>query len=61
MPQVFDYLIQTGDVPIEDARRTFNLGIGMALIVAAGQADSVLSALRAAGETAWIIGEVQPA
>ena len=61
MPRVFDYLIQAGDVPIEDARRTFNLGIGMALIVAAGQADSVLSALRAAGETAWIIGEVQPA
>ena len=57
---VFDFLIQAGDVPIEDARRTFNLGVGMALIVAAGQADGVLSALRAAGETAWVIGELAP-
>lgn len=59
-PDVFDFLIQAGDVPVEDARRTFNLGIGMALIVAAGQADGVLSSLRAAGETAWVIGELAP-
>lgn len=60
MPAVFQYLIDAGAVPVEDARRTFNLGIGMTLIVAAGEADGVLNALRAAGETAWIIGEARP-
>lgn len=61
VPPVFEYLLEAGAVPIEDARRTFNLGIGMALIVARSEEDRVLAALRAAGETAWVIGEARGA
>jgi phosphoribosylformylglycinamidine cyclo-ligase len=40
--------------------RTFNCGIGMVVIVAAADTDRALAALRAAGETASIIGHVRP-
>lgn len=61
MPPVFRYLQEAGAVPIEDARRTFNLGIGIVLVVARAQADHMLDALHAAGEIAWVIGEVRGA
>lgn len=37
---------------------TFNMGIGMVVVVAASQADAAVEALEAAGEKAYIIGEV---
>ncbi len=61
LPPVFGYLLEAGAVPIEDARRTFNLGIGMVLIAARAKVEHALTALRAAGETAWVIGEVRSA
>jgi phosphoribosylformylglycinamidine cyclo-ligase len=38
--------------------RTFNMGVGYVIVVAAGQAEPALAALRSAGETAWAIGEI---
>jgi alanine racemase len=40
--------------------RTFNMGIGMAVVVDADQADTVIGRLRGACERAWIAGEVRP-
>ncbi|MGE0409850.1 MAG: phosphoribosylformylglycinamidine cyclo-ligase [Amphiplicatus sp.] len=58
LPPVFAWLKETGRLSPEDMRRTFNCGIGGVLIVAPAAADDVLAALGAAGERAWIIGDM---
>ena len=55
---VFDWLERTGNITAREMYRTFNCGIGMVVIVAAGQADAALQLLRAAGEQAQLIGAV---
>jgi phosphoribosylformylglycinamidine cyclo-ligase len=57
-PAVFEWLQQTGGIPEDDIRRTFNLGVGMVAIASKAEADGVIAALNAAGETAFAIGEV---
>jgi phosphoribosylformylglycinamidine cyclo-ligase len=56
---VFEWLAQTGNIGEAEMHRTFNCGIGMVVIVAAAQAEAALAALRAAGETAQLIGAVR--
>jgi phosphoribosylformylglycinamidine cyclo-ligase len=58
-PDVFSWLVATGNVPEEDARRTFNLGIGMVAAVAPKDADAVAGRLEAAGEKVLKIGVVR--
>ena len=60
-PAVFEWLQSTGGVPEEDMRRTFNLGIGMILIVAPEKADEVVVMLNGAGERAFKIGVLKAA
>ncbi|HYD88366.1 MAG TPA: phosphoribosylformylglycinamidine cyclo-ligase [Vitreimonas sp.] len=60
-PAVFEWLQSTGGVPEADMRRTFNLGIGMILIVEPATADGVIAALTAAGEQAFKIGVLKAA
>ena len=45
---------------MDEMYKTYNMGIGMALIVPSDQADGVVAALRAMEEEAYIIGEVVP-
>lgn len=52
VPPLFAWLQRAGDVPIGDMYRTFNMGIGMVLVVASSEAETILRALRAAGESA---------
>jgi phosphoribosylformylglycinamidine cyclo-ligase len=54
-PPVFDWLQRAGGISDAEMRRTFNLGIGFALIVPEDEADSVTEAL---GEPAPVIGRV---
>jgi phosphoribosylformylglycinamidine cyclo-ligase len=56
---VFDWLAQIGNVSDAEMHRTFNCGIGMVVIIDAAQAEAALSTLRAAGESAQLIGEVR--
>lgn len=56
---IFDFLVQTGHVPLADAYRAFNMGIGYVLVTRAADAETVLARLRASGETAWRIGETE--
>ncbi len=58
IPPVFEFLRRIGNVPLEDWRRTFNLGIGMILIVPAKNADQAVSALKKLREKPLSIGEV---
>jgi len=55
-PAVFEWLQASGGVPEEDMRRTFNLGIGMVLIVEPARVKDVIEMLTAGGETAFQIG-----
>ena len=61
LPPVFAWLAETGGVAQEEMRRTFNCGLGMVLIVGADEAPMVLDALLAAGEDAFICGELAAA
>ena len=56
---VFDWLQQAGQVAAGEMYRTFNCGIGMAIVVPSEHAAAALELLTAKGETARIIGEVR--
>jgi phosphoribosylaminoimidazole synthetase len=60
-PAVFEWLQSTGGVPEEDMRRTFNLGVGLSLIVDPASADDVVAKLSVSGERAFKIGALKPA
>ena len=57
---VFRWLQEVGQVPPADMFRTFNCGIGLAVVVAGGEAGRIADALRAAGETVYAIGQIVP-
>jgi phosphoribosylformylglycinamidine cyclo-ligase len=62
IPPLFEWLVREGDVPFEDAYRTFNMGIGMIVAVAPEHADRTLTQLRASGESgAQVIGRIASA
>lgn len=56
--EIFKWFGKQGRVPYEDLLKTFNLGIGMVLIVEQNKVDSVLSELKQAGEDAVVIGDL---
>ena len=59
VPPIFQWLQRSGVVPREDMLRTFNMGIGLILVVAPGDAGAVLQALKDAGESGAVrIGEI---
>jgi len=57
-PALFRLIQSTGNVPEEDMRRTFNLGIGLILVTDRTQADRVVAALRKKKESPVILGEI---
>ena len=58
IPPIFSLLQKTGDIPERDMFNTFNMGVGMALIVSRGTADAALHTLQENGEAAYVIGEI---
>lgn len=57
-PAMFQLLRKIGDVPEDDWRRTFNLGVGMIFVVPNKKVDAAERALKALKEKPWVIGEV---
>ncbi|WP_109806856.1 phosphoribosylformylglycinamidine cyclo-ligase [Sphingosinithalassobacter portus] len=57
-PRLMAFLQGQGNIEPEEMARTFNCGIGMAVLVAPDAADAVVAALEAAGETVHRIGHV---
>ncbi|MFD1174756.1 phosphoribosylformylglycinamidine cyclo-ligase [Paenibacillus puldeungensis] len=55
---IFTLMQQKGNVSLRDMFTTFNMGIGLVIIVAKEQAEAALTALRAAGESPFTIGKV---
>jgi phosphoribosylformylglycinamidine cyclo-ligase len=57
-PRLMAFLQAQGGIEPEEMARTFNCGIGMAVVVAADEAEAVAAALTDAGETVHRIGRV---
>ena len=55
---IFDLIAKTGDIPERDMFNTFNMGVGMSVVVPAAQAELALEILKANGEDAYVIGEI---
>ena len=55
---IFDLIAKKGNIPERDMFNTFNMGVGMSVVVAAEDADTALHVLRANGEDAYIIGSI---
>lgn len=58
IPDVFGRLQAAGEVPTDDLRRTFNLGVGLVLAAAPRAVGAVLEAAAGAGDTAWVLGDL---
>ena len=59
LPPLFAWLQAGGSIEPEELARTFNCGIGMVVVVAADEADTVAAALAQAGETVHRIGRIE--
>ena len=59
-PAVFGLLAARGGVPPEEMERVFNMGVGMAAVVARADADRALGTLASRGVPAWVLGEIVP-
>ncbi len=55
---IFDLIAKTGNIPERDMFNTFNMGVGMSIILDKKDADKALEILKANGEDAYIIGEI---
>ncbi len=55
---IFDLLAKTGNVCERDMFNTFNMGVGMSVVVKKEDADKAIEILRACGENAYVMGEV---
>ena len=56
LPEIFQKIMLAGEIPEEEMKRVFNLGIGYCLIVP----DEVVSDIQDMIEESWVIGEVTP-
>ena len=59
-PAIFPLLQRTGEIPERDMFNTYNMGVGMTLMVSPETADAALRALRAGGCDAYVLGEIVP-
>ena len=55
---IFDVIAKDGNIPERDMFNTYNMGVGMSIIVAPGDAEKAIDILKANGEDAYIIGTV---
>ena len=55
---IFDLIAERGNISERDMFNTFNMGVGMSVVVAKEDADKALSVLKANGEDAYIIGSI---
>ena len=55
---VIRYTCEAANLSEDEALKTFNMGIGLVLIVDAGSVDSVRAAAESAGDTTYVIGEI---
>jgi len=55
---IFDLIAKTGNISRRDMFNTFNMGVGMSVVVAKEDVDTALAILREQGEDAYVIGDI---
>ena len=55
---IFDLIAQVGSIPERDMFNTYNMGVGMSIVVPKEQVEKALEILKAHGEDAYVIGEI---
>ena len=55
---IFDLIAKTGGISERDMFNTFNMGVGMSIVVSSDEADKALQVLKDAGEEPYIIGRI---
>ena len=55
---IFDVIAKEGNIPERDMFNTYNMGVGMSIVVPAAEVEKALEILAANGETAYVIGEI---
>jgi len=55
---IFDVIAKTGNIPERDMFNTYNMGVGMSVVVKAEDVDKALEILNNNGETAYVIGKI---
>ena len=58
IPPVFSLLAEKGGISERDMFNTYNMGVGMSIVVPAEQAEKALQVLKENGEDAYVIGEI---
>ena len=56
---IFDLIAAWGNIPERDMYNTYNMGVGMSIVVPAQEAEKALDILKANGEDAYIIGRIE--
>ena len=56
---IFDLIASFGDIPERDMYNTYNMGVGMSIVVPADQAEKALTVLKENGEDAYLIGHIE--
>ncbi len=56
---IFDMIASWGNIPERDMYNTYNMGVGMSIVVPAEQVEKALAILKENGEDAYIIGKIQ--
>ena len=59
MLPIFELLQKTGNIPERDMYNTYNMGVGMSIVVPEAEADKALAILKEQGEDAYIIGKIE--
>ena len=55
---IFELIMNEGNIPERDMFNTYNMGVGMSVVVPASEVERALSILTACGEDAYVIGEI---
>ncbi len=57
---LFDLIAKEGNIPERDMYNTFNMGVGMVVILPADQADKAVALLAQNGQDSYVLGEIVP-
>jgi phosphoribosylformylglycinamidine cyclo-ligase len=55
---IFDMIAKWGNIPERDMFNTYNMGVGMSVVVPASEVETAIEILKAHGEDAYVIGEI---
>ena len=59
VPPIFDMLAEEGNIEEHMMYNTYNMGLGMVLAVDEADADRTMEAIRAAGESPYVVGRIE--